>query len=70
MYHLKIININRIREGDDMDRFIAKEVKEAFDESKRVSYINDLDLIKELLMGNYDEIIDNETKKRLIQRLL
>jgi hypothetical protein len=53
-----------------MDKFIAEEVKKAIDESRRVSYISDLDLIKDLLLGIYDEDLDRESKKRLIQRLL
>ena len=53
-----------------MEAFIAKAVEDALDDSREVSYISDLDLIKDLLLGIYDEFIDNETKKRIIQRLL
>lgn len=53
-----------------MDEIIAKEIKEAIDYGRRVTYVSELDLIKELLLGVYDDFIDNETKKRLIQRLL
>ena len=45
--------------------FYNLEIKEA----KTVLLLDNLELIKDLLAGKYDDIIDVSTKKKLIQRL-
>jgi hypothetical protein len=45
--------------------FYNLEIKEA----KNVLLLDNLEIIKDLLAGKYDDIIDLATKKKLIQRL-
>lgn len=42
------------------------EVEESID----INSLDNLELVKSLLMGKYDDIVDEETKKKLIKRLV